>query len=41
MDIKTVLNIMGHWNLTADEALLIWLTLAARDEEGHPEYFNQ
>lgn len=39
MSIDTILNIMGHWNLSADELMLVWLSLSARDEEGHPEYF--
>lgn len=41
MDVKTVLDIMGHYNLTAEELLLVWCTIQARAEEGHPEYFNQ
>lgn len=32
---------MATYNLTADELLLIYLTFLARDEEGHPEYFEQ
>lgn len=32
---------MATYNLTADELLLVYLTFLARDEEGHPEYFEQ
>ena len=32
---------MSDWKLSADELLLIWLTLYARDEENHAEYFNK
>lgn len=32
---------MSDYHLTADELLLVYLTLLARDEEGHPEYFKQ
>ena len=41
MEIKTILNLMATYQLTADELLLIYLTFLARDEEGHPEYFAQ
>ena len=41
MDIKTILNIMGHYGLTSEELLLVWCTIQAREEEGHPEYFKQ
>ena len=36
-----MLNIMSDWKLSADELLLIWLTLYSRDEENHAEYFNK
>lgn len=36
-----MLNIMSDWNLSADELLLIWLTLYARNEENHSEYFTK
>ena len=40
MEIKTILNLLATYNLTADELLLIYLTYIARDEEGgHIEYF--
>ena len=32
---------MSDWKLSADELLLIWLTLYSRDEENHAEYFNK
>lgn len=32
---------MTTYSLSADELLLVYLTLLARDEEGHPEYFTQ
>ena len=32
---------MSEFNLTADEVLLIWLTLYAQDEEKHPEFFER
>ena len=41
MELKTILNILERYNLTADELLLIYLTFLARDEEGHPEYFDR
>lgn len=41
MDIKTILNLLGQYHLTADELLLIYLTFLAQDEEGHPELFKQ
>jgi hypothetical protein len=42
LDIKKILDIMATYNLTADELLLIYLTLLARDEEGnHSELFAQ
>ena len=41
MEIKTILNLMATYQLTADELLLIYLTFLARDEEGHSEYFTQ
>lgn len=40
MEIKTILNLLSTYNLSADELLLIYLTFLARDEEGHPELFN-
>lgn len=30
---------MAEYHISADELLLIWLTLYARDEEGHSELF--
>lgn len=39
MELNTILNIMAEYKLSADEILLIFLTLYARDEEGHPEFF--
>jgi hypothetical protein len=41
LELKTILNLMATYNLTADELLLIYLTFLARDEEGHPEFFAQ
>ena len=42
MEIKTILNLLATYHLTADELLLIYLTYIARDEEGaHKEYFDQ
>lgn len=41
MDISTILNLMGQYQLTADELLVVYLTFLAKDEEGHPEYFSQ
>lgn len=32
---------MSAYNLTADELLLIYITLLARDEEGNATYFSQ
>lgn len=32
---------MERYNLTADELLLIYLTILARDEEGHSELFEK
>lgn len=32
---------MSSYNLTSEELLLVYLTLLARDEESHPEYFVQ
>ena len=34
-----MLNIMAEFGLTADELILIYVTLYAQDEENHPEYF--
>ena len=39
MELGTILNIMAQYKLTADELLLIYLTLCAQD--GHTQYFNQ
>lgn len=39
MELNTILNIMSDNNLSADELLLIYLTINARDEEGHSELF--
>lgn len=39
MELNTILNIMSECGLTADELLLVWLTLYARDEESHNEFF--
>ena len=39
MELNTILNIMAEYHISADELLLIWLTLYARDEEGHSEFF--
>lgn len=41
MEINTILNLLITYRLTADELLLIYLTFLARDEEGHPEYFQK
>lgn len=41
MELNTILNILSEYNLSADELLLIWLTLYARDEENHSEYFKR
>ena len=38
MELKTILNLLTAYNLTADELLLIYLTFLAREEEGHAEY---
>jgi len=41
MELKTILNIMAAYNLTADELLLIYMTFIAREEQGrHIEYFD-
>lgn len=37
MELDTIINIITQYKLTADELLLIYLTLCAQD--GHPEYF--
>ena len=39
MELGTILNIMAQYKLTADELLLIYLTLCAQD--GHTQYFSQ
>ena len=39
MELNTMLNIMAEFGLTADELILIYITLYAQDEENHPEYF--
>ena len=41
MELNTILNLMSAYNLTADELLLIYITLLARDEEGNATYFSQ
>lgn len=41
MELNTILNIMSEFSLTADELLLVWLTLYARDEENHAEFFRR
>lgn len=41
MELNTILNIMAEYNLSADELLLIYLTLYARDEENHADYFKK
>ena len=39
MELNTILNILVEYKLSADELLLVILTLYARDEEAHPEFF--
>lgn len=41
MDINTILNLLITYNISADELLLVYLTFLARDEEGHPEFFQK
>lgn len=41
MDINTILNLLITYHIDANELLLIYLTFLARDEEGHPEYFQK
>ena len=37
MELDTILNIMTKYKLTADELLLVYLTLLAQSENGDPE----
>lgn len=39
VELKTILNLLTTYNLSADELLLIYLTFLAQDEQGHSEYF--
>lgn len=41
MELNTILNICIAYNLTFDEFFLIYMTLLARDEEGHAEYISK
>ena len=41
MELNTILNLLGKYNLSADELLLIYLTVLAQHEEKHVEYFNK
>ena len=41
MELNTILNICIAYNLTFDEFFLIYMTLLARDEEGHVEYISK
>lgn len=41
MELKTILQLMATYDLSADELLLIYLTFLARNEEGHSEFFAQ
>ena len=41
MDINTILNLLITYHIDANELLLIYLTFLARDEEGHPEFFQK
>jgi len=40
LEIKTILKLMATYHLSADELLLIYITLLARDEEHGAEYFD-
>ena len=40
MDLNTILNIMGTWNLTGDELLLVYLTFLAQTENGNSQEGN-
>lgn len=37
MDLNTILNIMGKWDLTGDELLLVYLTFISQTENGDVE----
>ena len=41
MELNTILNICIAYNLTFDEFFLIYMTLLARDEEGHAEFISK
>lgn len=41
MELNTILDLMAEWNLTADELLLVYLTLLAQIEESQSQYLSK